>query len=592
MKLFWRFSKHYIGPYVWWYLLGFVCIFGTQSLAVGIVDQTKRAIDAVTASGADASTILPFAIRIIVFGLLLVVIRTTSRLLVFTPSRMIEYRIRNDYYSKLLFLQRDFLSRHESGDLVSRCSNDIGHIRAAYGFGLLQVANVSITLGLVLTAMIKLDAKTTLLLMVPMIISFAIIQGSIRYLFKYWRRSNQQIGRLSSLCLASFRGVAAIQNFHAEPALEKHFHRANREYLETAKVITRTKSFAIPLVQLVGNLSVFVVLWIVGPKVIQGDLSLGTIVAYLGYIAMVMPPLLSLGWMLNVFNQSVPAMERLSEILLAKASVPVALAGANIQEQKLPSGLVARGMTFSFQREGEGMRVPGIEDIQFELSPGKVLGIAGPVGCGKTTLLDTIVRLNALEPGQLFWNGGDVALMKLEKYRAEVSFTPQRALLFSASMRENLLMGLPAESWNDSHIEDRLLEALNCAGFQMDPKQFPEGLETQVGQKGVMLSGGQRQRMALARALLKRSEIYILDDVLSAVDHETEKAIIANIKGFAAGKSFIIAAHRVSALQWADEILVMDGGRVVDRGTHETLIGRSGFYRDIYQYQSQHVDES
>ena len=587
MKVFWNFSKRYILQYGWWYFLGFLFIVGTQWLGVGIIAKVKDAIDAVDAADATAATVLPFTYWIVAFALLLVVVRTASRLLIFTPGRMIEYHIRNDYYANLLYLDRDFLSKQESGDLVSRCSNDIGYIRAAYGFGFLQVANVSVTLVLVLAAMIRIDLRTTSFLAIPMAVSFTVIQISISYLFSYWRRANRQIGALSSLCLASYKGVAAIQNYHAEPAVESRFNGLNGQYLGTMETVTRVKSFMIPLVQMVGNLSIFTVLWFVGPKVIDNRLSLGEIMAFLGYISMIMPPLLSLGWMLNVFNQAVPAMERLGEILDARPQNP-AVTGADTEKAPTSVGLAAKNLGFRFPA-GKGETDPfALHNISFSLPPGKVLGVVGPLGSGKSALLDTLLRLNHPTPGQLFLNGRDVAGMDLNEYRAHFSFTPQRSLLFSTTLRNNLLVALPAEQWDQPDTEQRLLETLDYAGFHLDANQFPLGLETQVGQKGVMLSGGQRQRMALARSLLRKAEIFVFDDVLSAVDHETEKAIIANIRRFAAGKSFIVVSHRVSAVQWADEILVLRKGTVEARGSHETLINQPGFYREIYRYQSQH----
>ena len=591
LRRFWDFSKRYLVRYWWWYVVGFMLVFATQWLAVSIVDQVRQAIDAVGVEGATRQTVMPFILTIFGFALVLVLIRTASRLLVFTPGRMIEYNVRNDYYSNLLNLQREFLAHHQSGDLVSRCSNDIAFVRAAYGFAFLQVVNVTATLGMAIWAMFRMDARVTIFVVIPMILSLVVIQVSIRYLFRFWRLSNEQLGDLSSLTLASFRGVAAIQNYHAEPAVIARFSGYNQSYLETQKVIVRNRSFVIPIVKLVENLSVLLVLLFVGAKVVAGEMTLGQITAFLGYIAMVMPPMLSLGWMMSVFSRAIPAMERLDEILLAEPNLPPVVALP--QDAASPHGslLQTNKLSFSFPvtpRHNHPFRLRG---ISLELPQGRVLGIVGPLGSGKTVLLDTLMRLNKPEEGQLFVNGFDAATMALDVFRARFSFAPQRALLFSSTLRENLLIALPVDQWATTP-DQRLSDVLGFAGFQLDPDQFPKGLATEVGEKGVMLSGGQRQRIALARALLKDADVYVLDDVLSAVDHETEKNIISNIRDFAPGKSFIIASHRVSAIQWADEILVVEDGAVIDKGTHEELAARPGFYRDIYRYQSQrHGDE-
>ncbi|CAM2065562.1 ABC transporter ATP-binding protein [Sulfidibacter corallicola] len=591
MQTFWRFSRRYVVPYLWWYLAGFAFIVFTQLLAVGIINETKNAIDAAGAADATARTVVPYVVRIALFAVCLILVRTGSRLLIFTPGRLIEYRVRNDFYSNLLLLQRDFYEKHESGDLVSRCSNDIGFVRAAYGFGFLQIANVSVTLSLGLTAMLMMDLQTTIFVAIPMILSFAFIQISIRYVFTYWRRANEQLGSLSSLCLASYKGISAIQNYHAEPAVTERFSESNENYLETMSIVTKVRSFMMPMVQAVGNLSIFLVLWFVGPKIVQGDLTMGQITAFLGYIGLVMPPLLSLGWMLNVFNRAIPAMERLQEIITAKPT----LLPAESRYEKDPSGagptMVLENLHFTFTSDEKNPNPFGLKDVDLTVPPGKVIGIAGPLGSGKSVLLETILRLNDLPADCLYLNGADCARMDLVEFRDHFSFAPQKAWLFSTTLRRNLLMALDYREWERPGTEARLLAAIEAASFDLDPKVFPLGLETEVGTKGVMLSGGQRQRIALARALLKPADVYILDDVLSAVDHETEKRIIRNLKTFAAGKSFLIASHRISAIQWADEILVLGQGGVAQRGTHETLIQEPGFYRDIYQYQAEHPDE-
>lgn len=592
VKQFWRFSRKYLLRYKWWYALGFVLIAGTQALSVAIIETTKRAIDALS-SGTGTAGVPLMVLTIVGFAVTLVVIRIGSRLLVFTPARIIEYDIRNDYYHRLLYLQRDFFAEHEVGDLVSRCSNDISFVRVAFGFGILQVANVALTFAFGFGAMVRMDWQMTVLLVLPMLVVFGIIQASIHYMFTFWRRSNVQLGELSSLTLATYKGISAIQNTCAEAAFERRFEERNDAYLNTFTVITRVRSYIMPLVQFVGKFSVFLVLWFVGPRVMRGALTIGELMAFLGYISMVMPPLLSLGWMLNVFNRSLPAMERLEEILLAKPNV---LDVTELLPEQAPgrSVLTVRDLSHGFPRSADVMREANpfsLNHINFDLEPGKVLGIVGEVGSGKTALVESILRLNPIGEGRVWINGMDAAHTDLDRYRAHFAFAPQKAFLFSATLRENLCVALNDTRRKAQNVDGLLLDYLDRAGFDLDPEQFPQGLDTQVGEKGIMLSGGQRQRIALARALLKDADFYVLDDVLSAVDHETEKRIIGNLRRTLKDCALIIVSHRVSAVQWADEILVMDRGAVVDRGEHGQLKTRPGYYRDIVHAQSANGEE-
>lgn len=560
-------------PFWWWYALGFLLIAATQGLTVWVIDRTRLAIDALTVN--DLEQVGSLLWRIAGAALIIIVVRIGSRLMIFTPGRLIELNVRNVYYEKLLLLKRNFFSNHETGDLVSRCSNDIAFIRAAYGFAILQLANVFITFVFGLRAMWRMDSAMTLYLAIPMLISFAIIQWSIYTMFLHWKVANQQIGQLSNLCMASYRGVATVQGYHAEPIFIKRFQALNQNYLNTNMAITGTRSFVLPLVQLVGNLSVFLILWVVGPKVINGTMTLGQVTAFLGYVAMVMPPLLSLGWMLNVFNRALPAMERLDEVLLA-----------DVDQETLPNASVFTESEWQldvrnlFTSKGDATGEFQLADIALQLEPGKLIGIVGPIGSGKTVLLDTLLRLNELAPNQVYFNGQDAAQLPLSFFRSLFSYAPQNPFLFSTSLRENLKIADPQAS------DDQLLQALTWAGFELDAAQFPSGLDTEVGEKGVMLSGGQKQRMALARAFLKPSPILVLDDVLSAVDHQTERKIVQTLRSQFAKRGLIIVSHRVSAIRNAQEILVMDQGRIVDRGTHQELLQKPGFYQDIVAAQS------
>ena len=598
MKPAFSFTRKYMMPYAVWYIAGFFLVMGTQAVMVAIVEETKAALDAQElvlkdyphqgkikepeaspgiAKLQERSIILPYVKKILALGMLLFLVRVLSRYLVFTPGRMIEFTIRNDLFQTLLHKPRSFFRRFETGDLISRASNDIGFIRAAYGYGVLQVVNVFSAFSFGIWAMWRMDPETTLWIGLPMFSTLILIQLTIRYLFKYWRRANEQLGALSSFCLGSFQGISAVQGYHAEPQFIARFQQKSETYLQTNLLITKMRSFVMPLVSFSGSIATFIVLWIIGAGVIEGQRTIGQISAFFGYIAMVMPPLLSLGWMLNVFNRAVPAIERLQEIL-------------NREEETCDKGpvqvnthpvLAVKDLNLSFQTKENQFK---LSHINFELPPGKSLGIVGEVGAGKTALVEALLRFNPTDSGEIWLGDLESSKISLKSFRNFFSFAPQRAFLFSTSLRDNLTQGLDTP---DRHYSDpELKEVLDLAGFSLDPTQFPKGLDTQVGEKGIMLSGGQRQRIALARCFLKTASFYILDDVLSAVDQDTQRVILSNLKNLSKSQSYLIVSHRISAVQWCDEILVLENGKIVDRGTHQELLQRPGYYLSSFQYQT------
>ncbi|PIE01252.1 MAG: hypothetical protein CSA81_12375 [Acidobacteria bacterium] len=591
MTSFWSFTKKYMIPFLPWYLVGVVCVFGTQAIMVSIIEETKTALDTelsllevqqvpdesggvpLRVSAQQKKVIHPFVLRILTLAGLLLIIRILSRYFIFTPGRIIEFKIRNNYFHTLLNKPRSFFSDFETGDLISRASNDIGYIRAAYGYGILQIVNVISTFSIGIWAMWRMDPLTTFMIGIPMFLTLAVIQISIYFLLNHWKRANEELGTLSSFCLASFRGISAVKGYHAEPRFNDIFRQYSFNYLKTNLLIAAVRSYVMPLVQFSGNIATFIVLWVIGRQIINGQNTIGEISAYMGYIAMVMPPLLSLGWMMNVFTRALPATDRLHAILKDNPGV----SGSPEPCQGTPS-LTVRGLNLRFAENQFKLR-----NIDLSLPPGKKLGIVGEVGSGKTVLIETLLQLNTPESGQILLNGQAANEMDLRAYRANFSFAPQRAFLFSASLRDNLQV---ARHHLESDLcEEDIHQALVTAGFQLDPMQFPDGLDTQVGEKGILLSGGQRQRIALARCLLKKAAIFVLDDVLSAVDQETQKNILDNLEKLGGEKSFIIVSHRISAVQFCDEIIVLRDGEIADRGTHRELMRRSGYYRKSCLYQ-------
>lgn len=581
MNVIWKFTKDYILEYKKWYIAGAIFVIGTQLFTVEIIDLIKESIDIATAKNSHPSSIVPYVGKILIFATFLCVIRTLSRFAIFTPGRKIEYKLRNIFFSNLLYAKRYFINQFETGDLITRSSIDIRHIRMMYGFGFLQIINVLTTFIVVIHAMLRMDKQTTLYVMIPIIISIVIMKIGISAMLEYWKKTHYQLASLSSFCLSSYKGVSVIQGYHSEPDVEKQFADIDNLYLVTHKAAVKIASFVMPLIKLIGDLSIFFVLWFVGPQIIKSTLTLGQITAFIGYVAMLMPPLRSLGWMLNIFNRASISIERMNAILDATPQKQDRIKNEIRRDKHVT--LQVRGMNFSYKKE-ENFK---LQDISFTASQGKIIGITGKIGSGKTTCVENLMRINDISKGQIFLGEKDATTIPIQDYRRYFSYAPQHAFLFSTTLRENLRISLNEKEYKDDELDAKLLKYLEMCGLKISDEFFKEGLDTVVGEKGIMLSGGQRQRIALARALLKNANIYILDDVLSAVDYETEQLILENLRKFTADKTFIIISHRISAIQWADEILVLEDGQITERGKHEELIDKSDYYKKVYDYQLQ-----
>ncbi len=589
---FWKFTCQYILQYKKWYALGSLFIFFTQLCISLIIEYSRHAIDAMNSPNASSDMIIPYCIMILLLASIAFFVRVSTRLLFFIPGRNMEYKVRNDYLQILLDQDRNFFQSHESGDIVSRNASDVQSIRAAYGYSLMQFVYVIITLGLGTTAMLRLNSEITLYLVIPILLGFSLVQWHVRYIFQDLKRSNIQLAEISSFCLSSFRSIFILQAYHAEAAITQKFSQLNQNYFATHLKIACTYAIIAPIVRLIGELATFIIIFFIGPYIIEKKMSLGEITGFLGYIAMIMPPIMSLGWSINMLQRAIPSIDRVMEILsLQKPSTRNTPLSSFPHKENLileqTVHLVVSKLSFCYESASKHRVTPfALQDITFDLPNGKVLAIMGNIGSGKSTLVETLLRLNKSPKQSLFLNGKDANDIDLEKYRSYFSWAGQQTFLFSSSLRENLNLAVPSSEWKKTGWDNHLLKYLDIVQFDLSEKIFPNGLDTMVGEKGIMLSGGQRQRIALARCLLKPAAIYILDDILAAVDFETEQNILKRLQEWHEQKSIILISHRLTTISWADEILVMDDGKVLAQGSHDFLLQNCPYYRQIWEHQT------
>jgi len=564
----------YAMPHRWSFAAGAVCLLATNWLTVNIPIVLGEGIDALNTSG----TVAEAAWTIAGMGLAVIVVRTLSRVLFFNPGRDMEYRLRKDLFEHLLALQPTFYALHRTGDIVSRASSDITWTRAMIGFGLMQLVNTTVAIIMTGWKMISISGALTVWTLVPIILALGVVQLFLRQLFSLQKRNQEQLGAISDHVLGSFLGVATVQGFVAESAFGQRLDDLNNAWLNTTMRLAVIRSLAFPLLSLAGGGAIFLLLYIGGPMAVAGEMSVGELAAFATLIGALLPPLRSLGWMLGVLQRGKAALERIFELLDAEIDCPE---GDTPRQQVAGNGplLDVRNLNFAYPDEPDRHVLSG---VNLRVEPGSVVGVFGQTGAGKSTLLRLLARLYDPTVGTVFVDGEDITSLSRTTWRKRLAVAPQRPFLFSETIADNITLGMDPDR---SAVE----RAVSQAALSPDLEVFPKGLDTVVGQRGIMLSGGQRQRTALARALIRDADLVLLDDVLSAVDHGTEAQLIQSLQEAGEHRetppTIMIVSHRISALRHADSIVVLEEGQVVDQGAHAELIERPGVYRDVWEVQ-------
>jgi len=562
-----------------WYLGGMACLGLTNWLAVNIPLALGRGTDALQAGDDDA--VLHAALLIALMGVSVIAVRTLSRVLIFTPGRNIENDLRNDILAHVLSLRRDELRDHGTGDLVSRSSNDITLVRALVGYGTLQVFNIAMALVLAGRAMVDLSPLLTAACLAPVLLATLLASGAIRTLFPLTRVMQRQLSALSEYVLSSLQGVATVQAFGAEHAFGRRLDTHNTTYMGTVLRVATLAALVQPVLAFSAGVALYLLLWLGAQQVAAGRVSIGDLVALSAFLLFLLPYLRSLGWLVAIVQRGRASLERIFEILDLVPPLD-APADAVTELAAGPLGFRLEGLGYTWP----GSQQPALSDIRARIPPGNMVGIFGRTGSGKSTLLSLLARLHDPERGQVLIEDCegrtcDLLDAPLASVRARSTVVPQVPFLFTSSIAENISMaGAPSGT--------QVGEAARAAALGPDLERLPDGLDTVVGERGVTLSGGQRQRVALARGFARDFDLLLLDDVLSAVDHDTEQRLIHAIRkratdGQSRRPTVVVISHRLGVLAHCDQVLVLHEGRLVAEGTHSELIARPGPYRDTWR---------
>jgi ATP-binding cassette, subfamily B, multidrug efflux pump len=566
--------KIYLWRYWRRYFFGGLCLFGTATLVMWIPWWIREAVRILEQGGA-LGDVTYYAAIIGLAALAQGLIRTYSRALIFNAGRNVEYDLRNDLFAHLQKLPLSFYHARRTGDLMSRVINDISAVRVMLGPGVVNFVNAPLYYIYALALMLSMDVRMTLAALAPfplLIYAAAKFRGRI---MKSSLEVQQQMSGLSSHVQENLSGMHVVKAYSQENYQTQQFVALNEQFRIKSLEMARMRGIVTPVMQGINGLTVLIVIWYGGVRVAQGDLLVADIVAFIAYLNVLAWPTAAFGWMLSLVERGRAAMKRLEEIL--KTEPAIASSTAAVPIGGLKKGVEFREVSFAYGRQTNGH--PALDGISFSLPVGKSVGLVGRIGSGKSTLAQLVPRLFDATSGEVLVDGQDVGKLSLRELRQALGYVPQDPFLFSTSLRRNLAFGR-------DHVSDEDLQsAVRIARLDRDLEIFPQGLDTVVGERGVTLSGGQKQRATLARALVMDPPVLILDDCLSSVDAQTEAEILHGLRSIMKEKTCLIISHRISAVKECDEILVLDEGRIIERGNHDQLVERGGLYAELYQQQ-------
>ncbi len=566
------------------YAIGLACLFATGTLAMSVPYLLKRAVDSIAALGADATdptaavaTVGWLAAAIVVVALAQSVVRTLSRFVIFNVGRDIEYDLRNDLFAHLERLPLAYYQTQQTGDLMSRLVNDITAVRMLLGVGFLNLINTPIYYLYAVTIMASMDWRLTLASLAPYPLVLVIVKRTSRQLMERTLKTQEGLAAMSSRVQENLSGIHVVQAYVREEAEIAAFTRLNEEFSAQNMALAKVRGIIMPVMRGVSTLTTLVVLWYGGLRVMAGVLSLGDLVAFIGYLHILAWPTMALGWMLSIVQRGRAAMQRLEVIFAAEPAIADPVDAAAASPASLRGAITFRDVDFAYPGKSAGRRV--LSDVDLELPVGATLAVVGRTGSGKTSLVQLLPRLFDVTAGGVEIDGRDVRAIPLATLRRAIGYVPQDPFLFSRSVRDNIRFGAPEAT------EEAVRRVATIAGLDRDIAELPRGYDTVVGERGITLSGGQKQRVTLARALLVDPTILVLDDALSSVDTETERRILRELRGVMRERTSILIAHRISTVMDADLIIVVDDGKVVEIGDHQALLARDGFYADLFRRQ-------
>ncbi|MEO6213597.1 MAG: ABC transporter ATP-binding protein [Vicinamibacterales bacterium] len=555
--------------------LGLLFVVATTAIQLLPPWVLKYAVDDLT-RGVTVAKLSRYAGIIFAVACVGAVFRYLMRRVIIGASRDIEYDIRNAFFSRLQQMPLGYYQARRTGDLMSRATNDLNAVRTMIGPAVMYSANTIIVFVVAIMIMLSIDVRLTLIALIPMPFVTVTVRYFGRAIHERFEAIQAQLADVSAVVQENLAGVRVVRAYAQEAHEIARFRQSNLEYVGRNRALIQLQGLFYPSMTLFLGLGALLVLWLGGEAVIQKRITLGEFFAFNSYLAMLSWPMIAFGWVTNILQRGMASWGRMLDVLDAVPAISDADVTAQGREAPLHGGIEFRDLTFTYPGAGR----PVLSEVSLRVEAGMTAAFIGATGSGKSTLLSLLPRLHEPPAGTVFIDGVDVREIPLERLRGVIGFVPQEPFLFSASLAENIRFSARQDA-----PPGAMLSAAAVARLDSDVAGFASGYDTMIGERGITLSGGQKQRTAIARAVFADPRILVLDDALSAVDTYTENEILGRLRGVMAQRTSLIVAHRVSTVRHADLIVVLDAGRIVERGRHDALVSLDGLYASLYRKQ-------